>query len=340
MTGRTACSIPCNLCGSESVEEISLRDREGQYLRTVICTECGLIWSDPRPSDERIEHFYAKRYRKEYKGITRPKKKHVYRHAKNALKRYAFFRDVVKEGDRLLDIGAGNGVFVYCLRGLGVEASGIEPDEGHSRYAREELHVPVETGFSRDIDRYGTFDIITLNHVLEHMIDPFAELRHLWALLKSGGSLVVDVPNAEDLKQDPKNRYHKAHLYTFNPESLSALGEKAGFRVFRRETERHNGNISMLFRKSVDPPAVPGDLSGNCARILGIIGAYTRLRHFASAIPYKKLLENAATALDEQVAVRRFNRHRDIIDAVLLSCRSKDGGGAVPRRRPGNLGDG
>lgn len=88
----TECTIPCNLCGSLSVETLSLKDRNGYYLRTVICKKCGLIWSDPRPAEENIKKFYLKEYRKEYKGITRPKKKHIYRDSKEAIKRYSFFK--------------------------------------------------------------------------------------------------------------------------------------------------------------------------------------------------------------------------------------------------------
>ena len=36
-------------------------------------------------------------------------------------------------GDRLMDIGAGSGAFVYCLKKLGYDAQGIEPDENHLR---------------------------------------------------------------------------------------------------------------------------------------------------------------------------------------------------------------
>ena len=133
----------------------------------------------------------------------------------------------------------------HTLRKLGFNIKGIEPDEGHASYAREELQVPVTTGFAQEINNKESFNIATLHHVLEHLTDPFAELKNIWAILKNSGYLVVEVPNSEDIKQDPKNRYHKAHIYTFNPESLVALGKRAGFRVLKKSIAPLNGNISI-----------------------------------------------------------------------------------------------
>ena len=316
MTYRTECSIPCNLCGSTIVEELCLKDRKGHYLRTVICKKCGLIWSDPRPSDDKIREFYSREYRKEYKGITKPKKKHVYRDAKEAIKRYNYFKEILKKEDSLLDIGAGNGVFVYSLRKLGFNAEGIELDENHARYAREELQIPVTTGFAQEINNKESFNIITLHHVLEHLTDPLAELKNIWGILKENGYLVVEVPNAEDIKQDPKNRYHRAHIYTFNPETLAEMGKKAGFNVYKKVIAPFNGNITMIFAKNIQPSRISGELPGNFSKITAILNHHTTFIHFTSLMPYKKFFANVTKAIGEQIAVRKYNEI-DIIDAVI-----------------------
>ncbi len=311
------CSIPCNLCGATSVGVLSLKDRKGAYLRTVICKKCGLMWNDPRPDDEKVKAFYSKGYRTEYKGIRIPKKKYVYRDAKEAVRRYHYLRDLIKKGDRLLDIGAGSGVLVYCLRKLGYEAQGIGPDENHSRYAREVLDVPVITGFAADIEDRATYDMVTLHHVLEHMPDPLGELKRIGGMLKQEGKLVIEVPNAEDISQDPGHRYHKAHLYTFNPETLVALGEKAGFVTMRKRIVPLNGNISVIFQKNDRTPLLSVDLSNNHLKITAILNKHTSAHHFSTWVPYRKALQNAIGAIGEQIAIMRFSRHTDIIDAVM-----------------------
>jgi len=311
------CSIPCNLCGAASVGVLSLRDRRGAYLSTVICKKCGLIWSDPRPDDETIKNFYSKGYRREYKGITIPKKMHVYRDAREAVRRYRFFEGLIEKGDRLLDIGAGNGVFVYCLRRLGHDAQGIGPDENHSRYAREVLEVPVAAGFASDLEDQAVYDMITLHHVLEHMTDPLSELKHIRSVLKPEGKLVVEVPNAEDIRQDPNNRYHKAHIYTFNPETLTAMGEKAGFAVVRKSVAPLNGNIAVIFRKKENALRRPVNLSGNDLKIMITLNRHTNFHHFTSSVPYTKFFKNLVNAVKERIAVSALSNHKDIINKVI-----------------------
>ena len=317
MSNKAQCSIPCNLCSSSIVETLSLKDRKGDYLRTVICRECGLIWSDPRLADEKIKEFYSKEYRKEYKGITKPKKKHLYRDAREAIKRYNFFKKILKKEDSLLDIGAGNGVFVYSLQKLGYNAKGIEPDESHARYAREELQIPVATGFAQEINYKETFNLISLHHVLEHLTNPLDELKNIYGILKENGYLAVEVPNAEDIKQDPKNRYHKAHIYTFNPETLIALGKRAGFHVFKKAIAPLNGNISVIFQKNSGIFGDPVKLDGNFLKITRILKSHTNFRYFTSFVPYKKVAANILMAVKEQVAIRKYDNGKDIIESVV-----------------------
>jgi len=315
---RETSSIPCNLCQSTDVDVIARKDREGKPLQTVMCRHCGLIWTDPRPAPKEIVHFYSKSYRREYKNIVRPKKKHVYRDGLETIKRHRFFQTVAREGDTLMDIGAGNGVFVYCMRQLGFDAKGVEPDEDFARYAREALGIPVITGFASDIKKTEHYDLVTLHHVLEHMTDSLAELRHLWRLLKQNGHLIIEVPNAEDILQAPGNRYHKAHIYTFNPETLSALLTRAGFSVVTMRVAPYNGNISAIFQKK-DEVWDNNTLNqnGNYAKMVRFFKRHTPIRHYTSPIPYTKLFRNLSAALREWIAIREFHEDKAMLNAVV-----------------------
>ncbi|UCG57831.1 MAG: methyltransferase domain-containing protein [Phycisphaerales bacterium] len=319
----TTCSIPCNLCGSTDVEELALRDRNGNYLRTVICKICGSIWTDPRPKGEDIEKFYSKEYRLEYKGIHRPKPKHIYREVIGALRRFDFMKEVIRKNDLILDIGSGSGVFVYTLRKLGYDASGIEPDQGYAGYAAEVLQVPVKVAFVQDIDTSDSVNIVTMHHVLEHLEDPYGAVCKVHSLLKDKGFLIIDVPNAENIRQDPHNRYHKAHLYTFNPETIECLGSKAGFNVHKISVEPYNGNISAIFQQSDVPGTVDGKLPGNYDKITKILDAHTTLRHFTTLTPYKKFLANTIKAIQEQMIARKFGSAKDIIDSIVREKNNK-----------------
>ena len=194
----TGCAIPCNLCGSVDVDELGECDRDGRPLRTTICRKCGLVWSNPRPSEDEVRRYYSREYRLDYKGHATPSLCHIARSGRGALNRYRDLTPFLKLRDRVLDAGAGGGEVVYVLRKLGFDAMGLEPDERYASHARETLGVPVETGFVQDRSfPPGRFDVITMYHALEHVEDPVGILTTLRGWLSEGGLLLVEVPNVE-----------------------------------------------------------------------------------------------------------------------------------------------
>ena len=311
------CSVPCNLCGSRSVNQIGDRDRDGSYLRSVICKECGLSWSDPRPNEQEIKDFYTKNYRIEYKGTYIPQLKHVYRAGLGAIDRFEFFREVLKEGDVLLDVGSGGGEFVYLLNKLGFEAYGIEPNEGYGTYARDELGLPVEIGFVQQKELEDeSFDLITMHHVLEHLDDPFSILARLNRSLKKGGYLVVEVPNIESTVSAPWNRFHAAHLYNFNPDNLETMGRKAGFSVFRTRVSSDGGVITTIFKKSTADEAADDKISGNFQRVMRVLRDHTNSAHYRSPNPYLRPIRKIGRYFSEKRGVNRCRSGKDVLDKM------------------------
>ena len=144
-----ACSIRCNLCGAGEVAELGDKDRQGLPLRTVICQECGLVWTDPRPSEEEIKKFYAEEYRVRYKGTWQPKLKHVYRGGLVARARYATLRPFLRSGDVILDVGSGGGELVYLLRGLGYDYNAWIDRETHCKQRPASADFPTPACLKR-----------------------------------------------------------------------------------------------------------------------------------------------------------------------------------------------
>jgi len=281
------CSIPCNLCGGTDVEEIGLLDRDSNYLRTVVCRNCGLAWSDPRPNEDEIRNYYSKDYRVEYKGTLTPKLKHVYRAGRVAEQRYKQVADLITPGARVLDVGAGGGEFVFLMRKRGFDASGIEPNEGYGRFAQEHLKLPITVGFAQQIEPAdGKFNLVTMHHVLEHLDDPALVLGKLYESIADGGFLAIEVPNIEGTCFAPIHRFHQAHLYNFNSKTLESIGEKAGFAAHRSEMSDDGGVIRAIFKKTGVKPEPVTAIPGNCEEIVKIIRRHTPASHYLTAQPY------------------------------------------------------
>ncbi len=290
---------PCNLCDSIEFDVLSTTGRDGGFLRTVICKQCGLVWSDPFPIDP--EKFYAQDYWVENKGAYNPKAKNIYRSAKVAIDRYRKISRHIAGRKNVLDIGSGGGEFAYLLSRVGFNVHGIEPNAGYGSYSKQTYGLEVDIGFTKDIDfKDRKFDFITLWHVLEHTDDPHAVISKIHDWSSDDGLLVVEVPNIEAVCQSPKNTFHADHLFNFNLETLSLLLEKAGFSTIDRIVSKDGGNITVIAKKhhgSQKPDSFA--IKGNYEKIRDIVNNHTNLSHFLSMNPYARLLRKIPKLIQE-----------------------------------------
>lgn len=312
------CTVPCDVCGATDVDELSRKDRDGSYLRTVICRSCGLVFSDPRPDSGEVRDYYEHSYRLDYKETYQPKARHVYRAGKVALDRVRRLALILRSGCRVLDVGAGGGEVVYVLRALGYEASGFEPNEGYARFASGVLKLPVTHGFYQQARiEPGSQDVVTMFHVVEHFESPSDALRRARQWLRPDGRLLVEVPNVEAVCQWPHSRFHRAHLYNFSPATLEMAGRKAGYSVMSSLLSPDGGNITVLFHKSNTPAPASGGIPGNYERVRSIVLRHTPLRHLFSAHPYSRLIRKVAAQVEERREAQKAVTPQVILDDLI-----------------------
>jgi 2-polyprenyl-3-methyl-5-hydroxy-6-metoxy-1,4-benzoquinol methylase len=143
---------------------------------------------------------------------------------------------------RLLDIGCGLGFFLDYAGRRGYRCVGIDTSAAATRFAREELHLDAIAADFMDacFSPSEAFDVVTANHVLEHISQPVPFLEKARRLLKPGGILVSASPNFGGLLPRVLTRrwyglQPSQHVWQFTPESYKALFQKAGFRIERTE---------------------------------------------------------------------------------------------------------
>ena len=325
-------SSPCNLCSSLDAEVVGETDRAGRPLRTVICRACGLVRTDPMPGEPEIEAYYAREYRRSYKGSDRPTARRVLRALDVARDRHERLRPHLQGRRRLLDVGASSGEFLHVLRAAGISASGIEPNEAYSRWARENLGLDIaSTDWSKAEFPAGRFDAVTLFHVLEHLADPTGALRRLAAWLEPRGILVVEVPNVEGTCGSPRGRFHFAHLHHFNLVTLAAAGEAAGLEVVARQTSPDGGNITVVFTQAPTFSRERTETAGNYQRVAGILRNHTRLRHYLAPRSWLRPLARAARHLRETAVCLRYRSAEDVARGLTppeITLRLESGPGA------------
>ncbi len=131
---------------------------------------------------------------------------------------------------RCLDYGCGNGGLVRYLRER-TEAEALGFEEGQIADQARRLGIPILTRDELGA-RSGCFDVVMAIEVLEHTIDPLAELRTMRDLLRSGGLLFLTTGNAEPFA-DRLERWSyvipEIHVSFFEPRTLATALRLSGF---------------------------------------------------------------------------------------------------------------
>jgi methionine biosynthesis protein MetW len=162
---------------------------------------------------------------------------------------------------RVLDIGCGFGESLGYHRQRGCDAHGVEADRNILRVAqRHGLNVKVGL-FDPDQYKPASFDVVTMDQVLEHVSQPAQVLRGVYRVLKPGGTLVLSTPNADGWGARLFGRrwihWHAPyHLQFFSRSSMAALARECGFDVETRATVTNSAWLDFQWcHLATYPPA-------------------------------------------------------------------------------------
>ncbi|MBP83686.1 MAG: hypothetical protein CMO61_07540 [Verrucomicrobiales bacterium] len=303
---------PCAITGSSEVEVVATKAREGHGLRNVMSLESGLVYVDPLPIED-LSKFYKEDYRKSYKNVFVPKKKHIHRAGKVAKARLRHSKGSIKSGIRSLDIGAGGGEWVYLMKGLGNEAFGIEPNQGYGSFARDNYDVEVFLGMYQEAEfEKESFDLVTLFQVLEHLADPVVDIRNMAEFLKPGGLFVIEVPDILFSGMRFAHKWHDGHLYGFDELTFEAVAARAGLKKISLDV--NPGNLYGVFQKvvkDVEVPSLEGHFDEARRQLLGGKSSY-----WAHPETYLKVPKRLVQRIYEYQTANKLDQPRAILDAV------------------------
>lgn len=228
----------CLLCGG-TMETCVIAGvpARGKVYDIFFCRACEVGATVPMPGPEELTDLYAPGTYREAKGRRfHPLVESAVKQFRNARKK-RIERHI--KGGRLLDVGCGRGLFLRVMRSGGWSVAGVEFSEESAADAAGSDGFPVVSG---PPDQWGfpdgSFDVVTMNHVLEHVPGPADHVGGCARLLKAGGILVVAVPNLSSLQASfgGGNWFHldvPHHLHHFSEGGLRRLLENRGFAVIK-----------------------------------------------------------------------------------------------------------
>ena len=162
----------------------------------------------------------------------------MYKRARNytlGMKRKLVQAQTGKITGKLLDIGCGTGAFLHALQQAGWQVTGLEPDAGARAKAKQLYGIDAQP--SQELFTLsGSFDAITLWHVMEHVHDMHDYMEQFKKLLAPGGKLIIAVPNYTSKDAVNYGAFWAAydvprHLWHFSPASMRTLAQAHGFSI-------------------------------------------------------------------------------------------------------------
>jgi 2-polyprenyl-3-methyl-5-hydroxy-6-metoxy-1,4-benzoquinol methylase len=203
------------------------------------CRECGAGFLSPQPDDSYLAKLYSETYYHSW-GFDDETKRPLASAMKRAT--FALYLDMIqryKKSGTILDVGCATGIFLEEARARGFEAYGVEV----SLFAAQEAQRIMGAGrvFNGKLESCphgdGTFDVITMFDLFEHVKDPMAALRKAHALLKDEGVLVIMTPDIGSFTAKAMgaawSHYKPEHIFYYGRRSLELIARQCGFSLDR-----------------------------------------------------------------------------------------------------------
>jgi 2-polyprenyl-3-methyl-5-hydroxy-6-metoxy-1,4-benzoquinol methylase len=246
----------CPTCDSTNYFLV-FRKSDNSY---VCCNGCGTVFINPIPDAKSLADFYDD-LGDDY--FLKPDQLALDHSPEKYIKEIAFLKRVYKRfpqktmrGERLLEVGCATGSFLVAAKELGYSVvQGLDISKPAVKYARSiGLDAAAEDFTATDRFPAGSYDIIIMWALLEHLSNPRLFIRRAHELLADGGILLASVPNSKSLSAKflgTRSRYvNHLHLNYFTAASMGALFGKEGLQLVYHETQ------------SINPIVILGDLRG------------------------------------------------------------------------------
>lgn len=222
----------CHVCESSRIYYLfSTAD-----YRIVRCEDCGLVFTNPQPSDKELTRIYNENY---FIGSESEEGRRAATEIKKATaKGYLaeIHRYLGSSTGRLLEVGCGEGDFLEMAQADGWEVTGIEYsstacNQANRRLQRGHVHCGELQPLALPADQ---FDLCVLSDVLEHVRSPEKFLREVHRVLKPGGAIFIATPSTDSwsarLLKQKWMEFKAEHLTYFDRQTLQTALFKSDFR--------------------------------------------------------------------------------------------------------------
>lgn len=230
----------------------------GETFQLCRCADCGFLFTQDFPAEAEIGRYYETPDYISHSDTRKGLMNRIYHRVRSLmLKRKAALvqrASHCRQG-HLLDIGTGTGYFAATMQQRGWQVEAVEKSAQARAFAKQHFGLDVKADDALSYLPAGSFDVITLWHVMEHLEHLDDVWKTLRSLLTDKGVLIVAVPNSASFDAAKYQSYWAAydvprHLWHFTPDTIGRLAAKHGFIMAERHPMPFDAfYISMLSEK-------------------------------------------------------------------------------------------
>jgi SAM-dependent methyltransferase len=222
--------IELGISTNETFKPYFQRVRDREDVGVLKCEKSGLIILS-RSDHMDIKHYIQK---EEFRYVgTQDRRTALINGLEDASRRFNQFKRVISN-KKWLDVGCGPGNILDLLSPIAMETAAVEP-QAAARKTLLDLGYNIYTDVNDASNNY--FDVVTLFHVVEHLIDPIGTLKTIHEKMVTGGKIIIEIPHAEDVllsffDNEPFKSFTfwSEHLILHTRESIEIFLKKAGYK--------------------------------------------------------------------------------------------------------------
>lgn len=235
----------CNLCNSKIYKKLYSKEYNGDSFTLVECSNCGLKYINPQPTDKSLKHFYDNilNSREWLSQFPSSIDTNFYEfRTEVGLAGYRKYLECVerfiKKGN-LLDVGCGDGPLFRIADHSRWKMYGLDLSTKAYEYYKKNPIIQFHYGIIESSPYEDEFfDAVFSFDVIEHVKNPISFLSAIARVTKPGGILCINTVNIDNkMAKKEKEKWVQftppGHLYYFSPKTMRRYLKRTGFKVLK-----------------------------------------------------------------------------------------------------------
>ena len=300
----------CNICKTDSFSTLISKYWSNFKAIKVVCNNCGLVYTNPIPSDNILLDYHQNNTPKLLKKDLLI---NAFKQSQSSIPRFYRIKPYLRNKKSILDVSNNSAEFSYLLRKKGFDIDSLEFNQQLIDHAKKFYHIDLikkpfnQTKFTKQ------YDLIISHHNLHLHTNPLHTLQEYYKILNDNGIINIEVPNVQTPSISPKKRFPFDALYNYSLITLQNLLLQSGFKPINIIVIPRSYHINVIAKKSTPNPSL---IHADTASILQYNSIYNSLSHYLLLSVYKKFFRQLYEKITISRSINKYNSSVEMVESI------------------------